>query len=236
MLLETRNLWKTFGGVDALAGVSLGITEGEFIGLIGPNGSGKTTLVNCLTVFFRPDRGQILLRGRRIDRFSPYAVARQGIGRTFQICKVFRRLTVLQNLVVPALVAPGRSFADAVRKADDLLALLRLASLRDARGLVLSGGQQKLLELGMLLMLDPQVILLDEPFAGVHPELKQTLHDLLLRLHVEGRTILLVSHDMGSVFQLCTRVLVLNKGRLVADGPPHAVREDPALSAAYLGG
>jgi ABC-type branched-subunit amino acid transport system ATPase component len=218
-----------------LRGISLTIADGEFVGLIGPNGSGKTTLINCLTGFVPVDRGHIWLKRQRVDGLSAFELARRGIGRTFQICKVFRRLTVLENLEIPGLSRSGSVRDEVTSRARDLLVSLGLDRHASARGSELSGGQQKLLEFGMVMMLEPQVILLDEPFAGVHVELKQVLHGILGRLNSAGRTILMVSHDMSSVFQLSRRLVVLDKGEIVADGSPAVVREDPSLAAAYLG-
>jgi ABC-type branched-subunit amino acid transport system ATPase component len=235
VLLEASEIKKAFGGVQALQGVNLTIRSGEFLGLIGPNGSGKTTLINCLTAFLRADSGEIRFENRRIDHLSTYEVARQGIGRTFQICKVFRRLTVLENLMIPGLTRPGSLHADVSQEARLVLDRVGLAHHAGSRAGQLSGGQHKLVEFAMILMLNPRLILLDEPFAGVHPDLKLALHNVLLQLNEEGRTILMVSHDMGSVFQLCQRIVVLDKGEVVADGSPSAVRDDPRLARAYLG-
>jgi ABC-type branched-subunit amino acid transport system ATPase component len=235
VLLEVSRVHKRFGGVQALGSVTFGMASGEFLGLIGPNGSGKTTLVNCLTGFVRIDGGEIRLDGRRIDGSTAFQIARLGLGRSFQVCKVFRRLTLLENLQIPGLSRRGSTHPEVTRRARELLDSLGLGRHAADRVANLSGGQQRLAEFGMLLMLEPRLILLDEPFAGVHVELKQALHGVLARLNASGCTILMVSHDMGSVFQLCRRILVLDKGAIVADGPPAAVRDDPNLAAAYLG-
>jgi ABC-type branched-subunit amino acid transport system ATPase component len=235
VLLEVARLRKRFGGVQALNGVSFDVLQGEFLGLIGPNGSGKTTLVNCLTGFVRSDHGEIRLEGQRIDRLSASQIARLGLGRSFQVCKVFRRLTVLENLQIPGLTRPVSAHGPVTRRAREVLAALDLTRHEMDRAGELSGGQQRLVEFGMLLMLDPRLILLDEPFAGVHVDLKRALHEILTRLNAGGRTILMVSHDMSSVFQLCSRLIVLDKGEIVADGAPATVRDDPKLAAAYLG-
>src|SRR5262249_50721404 len=161
MLLEVAGVHKAFGGVEALRGVSLAIPDGDFVGLIGPNGSGKTTLINCLTGFVRVDRGRIRLDEQRVDDLSAFELARRGIGRTFQICKVFRRLTVLENLEIPGLSRRGSVREEVTSRARRQLASLNLDRHASARAAELSGGQQKLVEFGMVMMLDPRVILLD---------------------------------------------------------------------------
>jgi ABC-type branched-subunit amino acid transport system ATPase component len=233
--LAAERLSKRFGGVAALNGVSLAVEEGELVGLIGPNGSGKTTLLNLLSGFYTPDSGSAYFRGQRIDGRQPSELAGLGIARSFQITKVFRRLTVLENLLVPGLAAPSARIKPVTEKAERILeelTLLRLAAEPAAR---LSGGQAKLLEFARIMMLDPRLVLLDEPFGGVHPTLKRVMYDTLQAWNARRVTILLVSHDMGSIFGLCRRVVALHNGDIIAAGSPAEVRADARVLDAYLG-
>ncbi|RMD62414.1 MAG: ABC transporter ATP-binding protein [Alphaproteobacteria bacterium] len=234
-LLEAESVSKRFGGLRALDAVSFTLEAGELVGLIGPNGSGKTTFLNVLSGFYTPDTGCIRFMGRRIDGQEPATLAARGIARTFQITKIFRRITVLENLLVPGLTdwTIGRQAAG--EKARAILARLDLERLMDAPASSLSGGQAKLVEFGRVMMLEPRLILLDEPFGGVHPTLKRLMHDTIRDWNAEGRSIILISHDMGSIFDLCARVVALHAGRVIADGTPEAVRNDEAVIRAYLG-
>jgi len=228
--LKVNNLHKRFGGNHVLKGVSFEINGPELIGVLGPNGAGKTTMTNILDGAIKPTSGTVYLNEHRIDQLAPFEVARAGLGRTFQVTRSFRRMTVLENLYVPALALghhpQGQSLTD---QAMEVLEFLTIDHLRNEYAQALSGGQQKLLELGRLLMLDPDVIILDEPFAGVHPKLMEVIYAYIRRVKAAGKAIVLISHQMNAIFSLSERLLVLNFGELIADGLPDDVKNDPAV-------
>jgi len=236
MEMEIRNLTKRFGGIVALNDVSLTLSGNELVGLIGPNGSGKTTLVNTIGGIYDPEKGQILVDGTDISQMRPHQVAQRGIGRTFQVTRAFRRMTVMENLLVPGMaLAPERGRRAWEVRALEVLDFLTMAHLRDDYARSLSGGQQKLLELGQVMMTDPDLILLDEPFAGVHPRLMETIFDYIKTLHQDGKAFIIVSHDMDSIFTLSERLVVLSYGDIIADGDPDVVKHDEVVIEAYLG-
>jgi ABC-type branched-subunit amino acid transport system ATPase component len=230
-LLAVDGLRKSFGGVAAVNGVSLALEPGRIYGLIGPNGSGKTTLFNCITGVERRDAGRVTFNGERIDGLPPWRIARLGIGRTFQVIRVFPELTALENLLV---VTRGRR-EEAEARGMDLLRFVKLAGLRNEFAGNLSYGQQKLVEFVRVLMTDPSLVLLDEPAAGVNRTLLNDLLDAVGRLRDRGKTVLLVEHDMKVVMGLCETVFVLDHGDKIAEGPPGAIQADERVIEAYFG-
>ncbi len=240
-MLETRDLTRRFGGVVAVDRLSLAIGGGEIRGLIGPNGSGKTTTVNLLSGLHRADGGEIYLRGERTERLRPHEIAARGVGRTFQIPKLFANMTVLENVLVPALAALDRGVArpmpEILERAAQLLELVTLDRSRDALAKELSGGQAMLAQIARAFMLRPlHLLLMDEPFAGVHPTIRGVIIEAVLRMNrQEDVTILVVSHEMAELRRLCSRVSVMHEGTLIAEGSLEAVANDARVLEAYLG-
>ncbi|HET7875458.1 MAG TPA: ABC transporter ATP-binding protein [Methylomirabilota bacterium] len=230
-ILEVRGVVKRFGGVAAVNGVSLALEPGRIYGLIGPNGSGKTTLFNCITGLERRDAGEVRFDGRRIDGLKPHQIFHLGVGRTFQIIRVFPELTALENLLV---VTPG-AYAAARARAEELLRFVKLERLANEYAGNLSYGQQKLVEFIRVLMTDPELILLDEPAAGVNRTLLNDLLDAVRALRDRGKTVFLVEHDMKVVMGLCETVFVLDHGEKLAEGPPGVIQADERVIEAYFG-
>src|SRR5438093_1352415 len=234
-LVRGVGLVKRFGGIVANDAVDFVVAEGDLLGLIGPNGSGKTTLINMLTGHLEPDGGDVLVRGQRMSGRPPNVYAAMGVARTFQQTQLFGRMTVLENMLVPGLARSHSTWDDVARRARRCLDFLSVADVDQLPAKNLSGGQQKLLELGRCLMLEPAVLFLDEPFAGVHPRLRDKLLDRIRELHQGGRTFVVVDHDMESILRISRRLVVMARGSKIADGEPDAVRADQAVLAAYAG-
>jgi branched-chain amino acid transport system ATP-binding protein len=230
-VLEIDELRKSFGGVTAVAGVSLRLEPGRIYGLIGPNGSGKTTLFNCITGLERRDGGRVLFNGERIDGLPAHRIAVKGIGRTFQVIRIFPELTALENLLV--VTRGDRAAAQA--RALDMLHFVKLEGLKGEYAGNLSYGQQKLVEFVRMLMRDPTLILLDEPAAGVNRTLLNDLLGAVRQLRDQGKTVLLVEHDMKVVMGLCETVFVLDHGEKIAEGPPGRIQADERVIEAYFG-
>jgi branched-chain amino acid transport system ATP-binding protein len=242
-LLEIQDLTKHFFRLSALSHVSLGVERGELLGIIGPNGSGKTTLFNCVTGVLRPSGGRVRLAGEDITGLSADHVFRRGIARTFQLIQLFPEMTVLENMLVAGQERRGtllgrllrRETAASFDRALRLLDFLGIAALGDHLASNLSYGQQKLLDFGMALMAEPEVILLDEPLAGVNPTMIQTLVGHIQALNREGHTFVIIEHNMEVVMSLCRRIVVLSQGERIAEGTPAEVADDPLVLDAYFG-
>ena len=247
-ILVADNVVRTFGGLRAVDVDHFEIERGKITALIGPNGAGKTTFFNLLTGFDKPDTGTWTFNGTNLSGVPPYKVARQGMVRTFQLTKVLSRLTVIENMRLGATGQRGEKFLPSLfrflwsgqessntERAEALLERFKLDTKRDDFAGSLSGGQRKLLEMSRALMVDPELIMLDEPMAGVNPALKQSLLGHVKSLRDEGRTVLFVEHDMDMVRDISDWVVVMAQGKIVAEGPPDDVMADPAVIDAYLG-
>ena len=250
VLLEVERLSRSFGGVAALDEVTFAVEEGSITALIGPNGAGKTTAFNVISGFLKPDAGTIRFADERIDGLRGDQVARAGLVRAFQAPRVLTRMSVLDNMLLAGKDQPGERLSlnwltptrvarrelEVHRRALDLLELVRLLPLAEAYAGTLSGGQRKLLELGRALMVEPRMILLDEPMAGVAPVLAEQLLEHIRRLRAErGVTFCVIEHDMDVVMSISDRVIVMDEGRVIAEGTPYAVQRDERVIEAYLG-
>lgn len=240
-LLEAHAVSKAFGGIQALNECEIAVEEGSITGLIGPNGSGKTTLFNVMTGYERADTGKVVFNGMDVTTFGPDRIFGLGVGRTFQLTRIFPRLTVTENMHV-AIRRKGVmsmlrrwSHSDEHERALQLLEFVGLTHLKDAPAGSLSYGQRKLLELGFILIAEPRVVLLDEPAGGINPTLIAQLGERIRQLNKQGVTFLIVEHNMEFVMGLCDKVMVMHRGTRLTEGTPAEVRADPAVLEAYLG-
>lgn len=248
-LLDVRDLTHTFGGLTAVEGLSFGVEDGAIASLIGPNGAGKTTVFNCITGLYRPTAGSITFRGQSLRGLPPHRIVQLGLVRTFQSIRLFPNMSALDNVlaglhcrtragVVAAILrSPGqqREERSSIAAAEEALAFVELAAQRDTLAAALSYGDQRRLEIARALATRPALVVLDEPAAGMNPAEKRRLAALIYQIRDRGVTVLLIEHDMRLVMSVSDRVLVLNYGRKIAEGPPTAVQSDTAVIEAYLG-
>lgn len=250
MMLSVETVTRQFGGFKAVDGVSLQLAEREILGIAGTNGAGKSTLFAAIAGQQPADAGRIRFDGHDITRLPPYRRARLGLVRTFQVPREFKSLSVHQNLLAAAANLQGERLLNAfvrtrslreheeqlVAKADGILQFLNLTRVRDKLAGGLSGGQKKLVELGRVLMLDPRCILLDEPFAGVNPVLIEEICERVRELHARGIAFIVIEHHLQALKALSQRMIVMDRGSILAEGDPHTVLDDPRVQEAYMGG
>ncbi|MEM4287756.1 MAG: ABC transporter ATP-binding protein [Candidatus Caldarchaeum sp.] len=231
-LLKVMNVTKSFGGLKAVNNVSIEVPQNLVLGLIGPNGSGKTTLVNIIAGFYRPDSGEILFKGERITGLKPYHIANKGIVRTFQLTRVFKQLTVLQNLMTA--LNSHKDFNQ--QQVSEILTMLDLQHKKHVIAGNLSYGEQKLLEIGRALMKNPDLLILDEPTSGISPTIIGRLTRLVKDLKMLDKTILIIEHNLNVISTICDRVVVLNYGEKIAEGTFEEISQDQRVISAYIGG
>jgi branched-chain amino acid transport system ATP-binding protein len=242
-VLDIRELTKSFGGLIAVDEVTITVNQGEIVGLIGPNGSGKTSLFNCVTGLYQADKGKILFKRENIFGLSPYKIAQKGIARTFQLARLFHDLTLFQNMVLAQnhlgenfLHTPTKRFDRSLCDlADYWLEFVGLTKLQNELAGEVSYGQQKLLEFAMILMPDPELILLDEPTSGVNPIMINKIMSLIRKLHDQRKTLFIIEHNMKVVMNLCERVYVLDHGKKICEGACNEVQCDQKVIEAYFG-
>lgn len=248
-LISVKNLKKSFGGIKAVDVQELSFTEGELTSIIGPNGAGKTTFFDLISGFQNADSGDIFLKEKNISNSQPYKIARMGMVRTFQLTKVFDRMTVMENLLFSGSNVNNDSFLRSILKlnsqkvyenslkdkANEIMKDLNIGHMADSYARELSGGQKKLLELARAIINEPKILLLDEPLAGVNPKLAEDILSLIKKLSEDGITIVMVEHNIEAVMKISERVVVLAEGSLIADGSPNEIRTNKNVIEAYLG-
>ena len=248
-LISVNNLKKSFGGLKAVDVQELSFKEGELTSIIGPNGAGKTTFFDLISGFQNADSGSIFLKDKNISNAQPYKIARMGMVRTFQLTKVFDRMTVMENLLFSGSNIKNDSFlrsfiklnsqklyeSNLREKANEIMNDLNIGHMANSYARELSGGQKKLLELARSIINEPEILLLDEPLAGVNPKLAEDILSLITKLSDSGITILMVEHNIEAVMKISERIVVLAEGSLIADGMPNEIRTDNNVIEAYLG-
>jgi len=248
-LISVKNLKKSFGGITAVDIKELSFIEGELTSVIGPNGAGKTTFFDLISGFQNADSGDIFLKEKNISNSQPYKIARMGMVRTFQLTKVFDRMTVMENLLFSGSDINNDSFLRSILKlnsqkvyenslkdkANEIMNDLNIVHMADSYARELSGGQKKLLELARAIINEPEILLLDEPLAGVNPKLAEDILTLIKKLSEDGITIVMVEHNIEAVMKISERVVVLAEGSLIADGSPNEIRTNKNVIEAYLG-
>jgi branched-chain amino acid transport system ATP-binding protein len=239
VVLETRDIWKRFGGIIALRNINIKVFKGELLGIIGPNGSGKTTLFNIITGFLKPDKGRIILSGEDVTGFSPHEMVKRGVVRTFQLVKPFMGMNVLDNIRVALYMRHGLmsrvSEREIIGEAREILKMIGLSHREDVSADSLSHGEKKKLEIGRALALKPKILLLDEPTGGLTTAEIDDIIRLIKDIHENGTTVVVVEHNMRVIMNLSERLIALNSGVVIAEGDPKEVVSNPEVVKAYLG-
>jgi branched-chain amino acid transport system ATP-binding protein len=248
-ILQVRGLVRKYGGLTAVDNLSFDIARGSITGLIGPNGSGKTTTIDCISGFQQPDAGSVHLNGESVEGLPPHKLPKRGLVRTFQNTRIYEELTALDHLLLGRQEFDGYSMLHAfigsrglraaeketAERAEELLSLVHLQRYRDAQARILSYGQRKLLALCMSIIPDPDIVLLDEPLAGVNPALVDEIESAIKRLNKRGHTFLIIEHNVQFIMRTCDHVIVMDLGRLLTQGPPDQVKSDPRVLDVYFG-
>lgn len=248
-LLEVRGLTKRYLGLTAVDGLSYSVGHGEVIGIIGPNGSGKSTSIDCLTGFQQADAGEWFLQGQPLAGLAPHRIAHAGLVRTFQNVRAYDEMSLLENLTIASQEQDGvgwlrslaggaglrRAESEAAARARELLALIGMSDRADAPAAALSYGQRKLLAIAAAMMTRPKLVVLDEPVAGVNPTMIRGIEQAIRKLNADGVALIIIEHNVDFVMNLCSRVIVLESGRKIAEGPPTLIRTDQQVLEAYLG-